>query len=70
MIGERDKKLMQLMDQFAEKDEELEDLRKNDEQMKSQIQQLESDVSISERVLVLNLVRNSPLNPLTPRSKL
>jgi len=36
---------MQVMDQFAEKEEELEDLRKNNEQMTSQLKQLENDVS-------------------------
>ena len=45
VIRERDEKLMKVMDQFAEKEEELEDLRKNNEEMKSQLKQLSNDVS-------------------------
>ena len=46
VMKERDEKLMQVMDQFAEKEEALENFRKNNELMKSQLKQVESDVSI------------------------
>lgn len=35
-----------MMEQIAEKDEELEDLRRNNEAMKSQLTQMGDDVSI------------------------
>lgn len=46
VMRERDEKLVKVMEQIAEKDEELEDLRKNNEAMKSQLTQMGDDVSI------------------------
>ena len=47
IIGERDQKFIQMMDKFAEKEGELEDLKKDNEDLQKKQQQSQTDVSIT-----------------------